>query len=87
VTVCHLCKNLCVYEVEPACDSHPAVTEPDIWRVAARNNLTLEVCLSCWMLWPDEHKSFPAEAFGLPLLHDLRVLSTVRLVDVLKDVA
>lgn len=63
-TRCHLCRAECVREVEPAVGDSPAILSPDVWRVVARNQLWLDVCLACWMLWPDDWKHFPSEGFG-----------------------
>lgn len=64
MTRCHVCERPCVYEVDPACGSLPAVTEPDVWRVVARNGLIIDVCQPCWQLWPDPWKRFPEVGFG-----------------------
>lgn len=39
----------------------------DAHLVAMRNGLYVEACWSCWMRWPDEHKTWPDVAFGRPL--------------------
>jgi hypothetical protein len=48
-------------EVDPACGSLPAKTEPDVWKVVFRNRLLFDACLACWMKWPDEWKHFPVD--------------------------
>jgi hypothetical protein len=65
VTRCHICREPCVREVEPAFGDHlPAVTETDVWAVAMRNGIYVDACIDCWGKWPDEHKVFPAVGFG-----------------------
>lgn len=90
MTRCHICKEPCVRELEPACGDLAAVTEPDVWHVVARNGLILEVNQACWQLWPDGHKHFPPVGFGRWPDEDRPRLSTVSLddlVDVLRETA
>lgn len=61
---CHICKLPCEREVEPRVGTAPAIIERDVWRVVARNGLHVDACASCWGLWPDDWKVFPAVGFG-----------------------
>src|SRR5262249_4883743 len=61
---CHLCHERCEHEVEPRVGDCPAIVEPDVWHVVARNRLILAVCDQCWGLWPDDWKHFPEVGFG-----------------------
>jgi hypothetical protein len=81
VTRCHVCGRRCVYEVEPACGTLPAVTEPDVWCIVLRNRLIVDACQSCWQLWPDDWKHFPDRGFGR------WTLTTDELVELLRETA
>jgi hypothetical protein len=74
MTRCHLCREGCEREVEPAVGECPAIVEPDVWHVVARNRLILDVCLACWMLWPDDWKHSPPVGFGGSEIRDVELL-------------
>jgi hypothetical protein len=63
VTRCHVCERPVDHDHGPC---QPADHyDDDEWSVVMRNRIIVKACWSCWMKWPDDHKSFPALGFGL----------------------
>jgi hypothetical protein len=61
---CHICER----PLEHDHDEHQPKGHyaDDAYLVAMRNGLYVDACWSCWMRWPDEHKTWPAVGFGRP---------------------